>query len=63
MAAATELHAEHSVVWTTRQFPEHKAVLLPRYLLRRSGNPQSVAASRWRVSPIPRFSCLGGVGR
>jgi hypothetical protein len=35
-AAATELHAEHSVTWTTRQFPEHKAALLPRRLLRRS---------------------------
>ena len=35
-AAATELHAEHSVTWTTRQFPEHKAVLLPQRLLRRS---------------------------
>jgi hypothetical protein len=35
-AAATELHAEHSVVWTTGQFPEHKGVLLPRLLLRRS---------------------------
>jgi hypothetical protein len=33
-AAATELHAEHSVTWTTRQFPEHKAVLLPPQLLR-----------------------------
>jgi hypothetical protein len=37
-AAATELHAEHSVTWTTRQFPEHKAVLLPRRLLRRSSS-------------------------
>jgi hypothetical protein len=35
-AAATELHAEHSVTWTTGRFPEHKAVLLPRRLLRRS---------------------------
>ncbi|MGX7680296.1 hypothetical protein ACSMXN_15490 [Jatrophihabitans sp. DSM 45814] len=35
-AAGTEFHAEHSVVWTTRQFPEHKAVLLPRSLLKRS---------------------------
>jgi hypothetical protein len=35
-AAATELHAEHSVVWTTGQFPEHKGVLLPRRLLRSS---------------------------
>jgi hypothetical protein len=25
-AAATELHAEHSVTWTTQHFPEHKAV-------------------------------------
>ena len=24
-----ELHAEHSATWTTQQFPEHKAVLLP----------------------------------
>ena len=37
-AAATELHAEHSVVWTTGQFPEHKGVLLPRPLLRRSSS-------------------------
>jgi hypothetical protein len=42
-AAATELHAEHSVTWTTRQFPEHKAVLLPRRLLRRS-------SSSWRLA-------------
>jgi hypothetical protein len=35
-AAATEFHAEHSVTWTTGQFPEHKAVLLPLRLLRRS---------------------------
>jgi hypothetical protein len=40
-AAATELHAEHSVTWTTLQFPEHKAVLLPRQVLRRS-------SSSWR---------------
>jgi hypothetical protein len=37
-AAATELHAEHSVVWTTGQFPEHKGVLLPRHLLQRSSS-------------------------
>jgi hypothetical protein len=37
-AAATELHAEHSVTWTTRQFPEHKAVLLPPRLLRRASS-------------------------
>jgi hypothetical protein len=37
-AAATELHAEHSVTWTTLQFPEHKAVLLPQRLLLRSSS-------------------------
>jgi hypothetical protein len=40
-AAATELHAEHSVVWTTGQFPEHKGILLPRQLLRRSSSSSS----------------------
>jgi hypothetical protein len=43
-AAATELHAEHSVTWTTRQFPEHKAVLLPQRLLRRSSPSEGSAA-------------------
>jgi hypothetical protein len=34
-AAATELHGEISALWTTRQFAEHKAVLLdPRLLTR-----------------------------
>jgi hypothetical protein len=37
-AAATELHAEHSVTWTTLQFPEHKAVLIPQRLLLRSSS-------------------------
>ena len=32
-ALATELHAEHSVRWTTGQFCEHKAVLLDRELI------------------------------
>jgi hypothetical protein len=34
-ALATELHAEHSVRWTTGELPEHKAVLLdPRVIAR-----------------------------
>jgi hypothetical protein len=49
-AAATELHAEHSVTWTTQHFPEHKAVLLPRRLLRLGddswGLPQILASGR-----------------
>jgi hypothetical protein len=32
-AAATELHGEISALWTTRQFAEHKAVLLDSHLL------------------------------
>ena len=46
-AAATELHAENSVLWTTQQLAEHKAVLLDPELLtpleltpqRRGANP------------------------
>jgi hypothetical protein len=34
-AAATELHGEISALWTTRQFAEHKAVLLDSHLLKR----------------------------
>jgi hypothetical protein len=32
-AAATELHGEVSALWITRQFAEHKALLLDRHLL------------------------------
>jgi hypothetical protein len=35
-ALATELHAEHSVRWTTGELPEHKAVLLDPRLVDRS---------------------------
>jgi hypothetical protein len=35
-ALATELHAEHSVRWTTGELPEHKAVLLDPRLITRS---------------------------
>jgi hypothetical protein len=33
---ATELHAEHSVRWTTGELPEHKAVLLDERVIARS---------------------------
>ncbi len=36
-ALATELHAEHSVFWTTGEAPEHKAFLLDPRLLARAG--------------------------
>jgi hypothetical protein len=32
-ALATELHAEHSVLWTTGQLPQHKAILIEPWLL------------------------------
>lgn len=35
-ALATELHAEHSVRWTTGELPEHKAVLLDERVIARS---------------------------
>jgi hypothetical protein len=35
-ALATELHAEHSVRWTSGELPEHKAVLLDERLISRS---------------------------
>ena len=35
-ALATELHAEHSVRWTTGELPEHKAVLLDERIIARS---------------------------
>jgi hypothetical protein len=38
-AAATELHGEISALWTTREFPEHKAVLLDPRLLRQPRPP------------------------
>jgi hypothetical protein len=35
-ALATELHAQHSVVWTTGEPPDHKAILLDERLIERS---------------------------
>jgi hypothetical protein len=48
-AAATELHGEISALWTTRQFAEHKAVLLDSQLLkRRSLTPGGAGPERHR---------------
>ncbi len=41
-ALATELHAEHSVLWTTGRRAEHKATLLPLALVR--------ASRRWALA-------------
>jgi hypothetical protein len=35
-ALATELHAEHSVLWTTGNLAEHKATLIPTHVIRRA---------------------------
>jgi hypothetical protein len=35
-ALATELHAEHSVLWTTGNPAEHKATLIPTHVIRRA---------------------------
>ena len=45
-ALATELHAEHSVLWTTGSFSAHKATLLDRDLLARSGRARRRATAR-----------------
>jgi hypothetical protein len=46
-ALATELHAEHSVGWTTGELPEHKAVLLDERVIctSRDGLPAKGSAS------------------
>ena len=45
-AAATELHGEISALWTTRQFAEHKAVLLDPHLLGPRSMRQGAVGSR-----------------
>lgn len=49
-ALATELHGEHSVMWTTGDVTEHKATLLPRSLVRTS----------WRLGMSDRQGFVGG---
>jgi hypothetical protein len=41
LALATELHAEHSVRWTTGGLPEHKAALLDERVIARSRGGRS----------------------
>jgi hypothetical protein len=51
-AAATELHGEISALWTTRQFAEHKAVLLDSHLFN-PGNPWMPATVTAGRPPAP----------
>jgi hypothetical protein len=50
-ALATELHGEHSVLWTTGSRAEHRAVLLPPGLLRASLRRATIRSSRCRPAP------------
>jgi hypothetical protein len=43
-ALATELHAEHSVRWTTGNLSDHKALLLDRGLLTRVRRSRSASS-------------------
>jgi hypothetical protein len=52
-ALATELHAEHSVRWTTGTISEHKATLLDRALLHRVRNATSSSEIPLASSPVP----------
>jgi hypothetical protein len=56
-ALATELHAEHSVRWTTGTVAEHKAALLPPWVLRASRRPP---IGRSPVSGDPRATARPG---
>ena len=53
-ALATELHAEHSVRWTTKDVAEHKAVLLAPWIVRASratrlgSSPEATQSTRTR---------------
>jgi hypothetical protein len=50
-ALATELHAEHSVRWTTGMLSDHKATLIDRDLLNRIRNaPTPLASVSFRAS-------------
>ena len=50
-ALATDLHGEHSVVWTTKDIADHKAVLLDPALLRASRTARDTATTASETSP------------
>jgi hypothetical protein len=62
-ALATELHAEHSVRWTTGRFAEHKAAVLDERLIQRSrvGRTPSTTVGASAVAAVDR--AMGGVCR
>jgi hypothetical protein len=53
-ALATELHAEHSVRWTTNELADHKATLLPPWIVRTSRAAHDWGVPRRRSDPVGR---------
>ena len=53
-ALATELHAEHSVLWTTGTLSDHKATLIDRELLNRVRNASTTVITA--STPLPSAS-------
>jgi hypothetical protein len=61
-ALATELHAEHSVLWTTGHLAEHKSTLLPPDLVlasRRLGAGDDPRDQGFEGARVPRETGLG----
>ena len=52
-ALATELHAEHSVLWTSGTLPDHRATLIDRDLLNRIRNASTTVSA---LTPPPSFA-------
>jgi hypothetical protein len=63
LALATELHAEHSVRWTTGGLPEHKAAVLDERVIERSragrSLPNTTDGSTFVVVDSPRRKVAG----
>jgi hypothetical protein len=53
-ALATELHAEHSVRWTTGRLSDHKAILIDRDLLNKVRNASTTVTASTSL-PLASF--------
>ena len=61
-ALATELHAEHSVLWTTGTLPDHRATLIDRDLLNRIRNASTTVSALTSPASFARFEDLEAEG-
>ncbi len=61
LALATELHAEHSVRWTTGGLPEHKAAVLDGAVIERSRTGRSLTDSADACPGVVVSNPLSGV--